>query len=136
MKYVVLLAVVLLAGSGCRKTVAQHQLNALMELITNGQWQVTSFKQNNNDITAHFAAYLFQFRANGNVEALKGGAVEKTGTWVGNATDRTIQSNFGTAPTPLSLLNGTWQITKTSPSFVEALQHLSAEQRTLRLDKK
>lgn len=129
-----LLALVLLL-SGCEKTVEQKQLDALMELITSGQWKVTSFKQDNSDITSRFAPYSFQFRRNETVEALKNGVVDKTGTWVGNATARTIQSSFGNVEEPLRLLNGTWQITKTSTTFVEANQRINAETRTLRLDK-
>ena len=41
----------LLLMAGCKKTVEKTAENALMELITNGQWKVTSFKKGSNNIT-------------------------------------------------------------------------------------
>ena len=61
--------------------------------------------------------------------------VEKTGNWAGNTTNLSIQSSFGHVEAPLSLLNGTWYVTKTSLTFVESNQQVDGETLFLRLDK-
>ena len=131
---VVLMLSVFLLGS-CKKTVENAQLNALMTLITSGHWKVTSFKKENTYVTGQFADFAFQFKDNGTVDALRNGVVVKTGTWVGNTTDLTIQSNFDNAGEPLNLLNGTWFVKKTSLTHVEATRQVNAELWALRLDK-
>jgi hypothetical protein len=135
MRYIVLLLAGMLLAGGCGKQVEQVQLNALMDLITSGQWKVTLFKKGSETITDQFAAYSFQFKKNETVDAIKNGTVEKSGTWKGNATERTIQSSFGNVTVPLSLLNGTWLVSKTSTTFVEASQDVGNERLMLRLDK-
>lgn len=136
MRYFVLLMLGALLLGSCNKKIEQVQLNALMDVITSGQWQVTSYVKGTENITSHFAPYSFQFKRDDTVDAIKDGAVEKTGSWVGNPTDLTIQSSFGNIAAPLSLLNGTWKVTKTSTTFVESNQVVAGEQRYLRLDKK
>jgi hypothetical protein len=86
-------------------------------------------------LTTDFAPYLFQFRSNNTVEALNNGTLEKTGNWSADPNARTITSSFANAATTLMLLNGTWQVTKNSWTFVEASQTVNGEARTLRLDK-
>ena len=135
MRYVVLVLAGLILAGGCKKKVEQVQMDALMNLITNGQWKVTSFKRGSEDVTGQFAPYSFQFKKNETVDAIKTGAVEKTGTWLGSATARTIQSSFGNVPEPLSLLNGTWLVSKTSTTHVEASQNVNGQKLALRLDK-
>lgn len=135
MRFLIITLLTVFILSGCKKTVENVQLDALMKLITNGQWKVTSFSKGNDDITGQFAPYHFQFKENGTVDAISNGAVQKTGSWVGNATDLTIQSDFGNAGAPLNFLNGTWSVKKTSTTHVEATQQVNAELWALRLDK-
>ena len=135
MRNLVLVALVMLFMGSCKKAVENTQLDALMKLITNGQWKVTAFKRNGVDDTAQFANYSFQFKNDGTVDAIKEGRVDKTGTWVGNTSNLTIQSSFGNVELPLNLLNGTWSVTKTSTTFVESRQQVNSEERFLRLDK-
>ena len=103
--------------------------------MTNGQWAITSFTQNGTDITASFSGYKFQYYSNKTVDAIKNGIVEKTGNWDGNATNRTTWADFPNATTPLSLINGTWQINNNGWTFVVSSQTIGAEVRTMRLDK-
>ena len=135
MRYIVLLLAGLILTGSCKKQVEQVQMDALMNLITNGQWKVTSFKKGSEDVTGQFAPYNFQFKKNETVDAIKNGTVEKTGTWLGSATERTIKSSFGNVTEPLSLLNGTWLISKTSTTHVEASQEVNGQILSLRLDK-
>ena len=135
MRYIVLLLAGLVLAGSCKKKVEQVQMDALMDLITNGQWKVTLFKKGSEDVTGQFEAYSFQFKKNEIVDAIKNGMVEKTGTWLGSAMDRTIKSSFGNAAVPLSLLNGTWLVSKTSTTHVEASQEVNGQTYLLRLDK-
>ena len=135
MKNVLVVALVLLALSSCKKFVESVQEDLVVKAMTDGQWRVTSFKRDNNDVTASFSSYTFQFRQDKSVEAISNGAVESRGTWNGNAEKKTIASSFTNAAVTLMLLNGTWQITNNSWTFVEATQTVNNEVRTLRLDK-
>ena len=109
--------------------------NAVMNAMTSGQWKVVSFKNGSTDVTADFSAYTFQFKENYTVDALHNATVEKTGTWTADANAKTITSTFTNAAHPIILLNGTWQITDNSWTFVEASQTVNGTLRTLRLEK-
>lgn len=107
----------------------------MIKAMTDGEWRVTRYVNNGTDITADFADYRFKFQKNNTVDAVKNGTVEKSGTWAANAEARTIASNFVAANPTVTLLNGTWTITKNSWTYVEANQTSGSEVRTLRLDK-
>jgi len=109
--------------------------NAVMNAMTSGQWKVVSFKNGSTDVTADFSAYTFQFKENYTVDAIHNSTVEKTGAWTADANAKTITSTFTNATHPIILLNGTWQITNNSWTFVEASQTVNGTLRTLRLEK-
>lgn len=126
--------ILLLTGS-CKKTVEGVAQDLIIQAMTNGQWVITRFTQNNTDITSSFSGYKFQYYANKTVDAIKNGMKERTGNWDGNATTMTTWADFPGAPVPISLINGTWQITRNSWTFVEANQVNGSETKTLRLEK-
>jgi hypothetical protein len=103
--------------------------------MTNGQWKVSKFTQNSTNITSDFSGYTFQYYSNKTVDAIKNGSRERTGSWNVNDAVMTTSANFPGAPIPISLINGTWKITKNSWTFVEATQTNGLEIKTLRLDK-
>lgn len=121
--------------SGCKKTVENIQEDLVIKAMTDGQWGVTSFTQNSNNITVDFALYKFKYYSNKTVDAIKNGTVEKTGTWDGNSSTMTTSANFNSPPYPLNLINGSWQINRNSWTYVEATQIIGTETRTMRLDK-
>lgn len=129
-----MLSLAVLAAS-CKKIIENAQEDLVVKAMTDGQWRVTLFKRDAVDVTADFSAYKFQFRSNKTVQAINNGSVETTGTWDGNASNKTIASNFINGNSTLALLNGTWQITKNSWTYVEATQTVNNELRSLRLDK-
>jgi hypothetical protein len=135
MKNIVLVVLVVVGLSSCKKLVENVQEDLIVKAMTDGQWRVTVFKRDNNDVTPGFSPYTFQFRQDKTVEAINNSAIESRGTWNGNAGNRTIASSFNNASATLMLLNGTWQITNNSWTFVEATQTVNNEMRTLRLDK-
>ena len=107
----------------------------VVQIMVTGQWAVTAYTKGTADITSDFAPYRFQFQTNRTIDALKNSVVEKSGTWDANATARTITSNFTSASTPLILLNGTWTITNSTLTTVEAAQTINGEERVLKLAK-
>jgi len=113
----------------------EMQKNAVINAMTGGQWKVVSFKKGAADVTTDFASYKFQFKENYTVDAINNSTIEKTGTWTADPNAKTISSSFIDANATLTLLNGTWQITNSDWTFVEASQTIGGELRTLRLEK-
>jgi hypothetical protein len=121
---------------GCTKKAEQQlQQNLIVQAMVNGQWKVTSFKRSGTDVTTDFASYKFQFHDNQTVDALNNGVLEKTGSWAADPAAQTISSMFNNAVNPLALLNGTWTVTNTTWTTVDANQTVGAETRLLHLDK-
>ena len=121
--------------ASCKKIIEAAQEDIIVKAMTDGQWRATKFTRDNSDVTADFSSYKFQFRSNKTVDAINNGATEATGTWNGDGEKRTIASNFPAANATVTLLNGTWQVTKNSWTFVEATLTVNNEVRSLRLDK-
>lgn len=135
MKHYLLFLCFFLLLTGCAKTVERLQENAVMKAMTEGQWRMTSFSKAGIDRTGEFAPYRFQFRNDNTVEAINNGTTEKTGSWSANVSTQTITSTFVNTAEPVSLLNGTWKITKNGWTFVEATQTVNGETLNLRIDK-
>jgi len=135
MKQIVTCLFVGLLLTGCKKTIENIQEDLVIKAMTDGQWGVSSFKLNGNTITADFSAYRFKYYSNKTVDAINNGTVEKTGNWDGNASNNTTWANFNGAVYPLTLINGTWNITRNSWTFVEATQTNGTDTKTMRLDK-
>ncbi len=131
--FTLLFLVVLL--SNCKKTVEKIQEDLVVKAMTDGQWAVTSFTENGTNITSSFTGYKFQYYSNKTVDAIKNGTVEKTGTWDGDAATMTTWANFTNATSPLSLINGSWHIDRSSWTYVEATQTVGSTTKTMRLDK-
>ena len=135
MKKLIALFLLFAVLAGCKKTVEKIQEDLIIKAMTDGQWAITSFTLNSTNITADFSTYKFQYYSNKTVDAIKSGTVEKRGTWDGNATTMTTSASFPSATYPLTLINGTWNITNTSWTYVVATQTNGSENKTMRLDK-
>ncbi len=135
MKKILGIVMLALVFSGCKKTIENFQEDLVIKAMTDGQWKVSSFTRNSTDITADFSTYKFKYYSNKTVDAINGAAVEKTGTWDGNASNMTTSANFTSPVYPLSLINGNWQITRNGWTYVEATQTSGSETKTMRLDK-
>ena len=129
-----LLFIVIFLGS-CKKTAEKIGEDLVIKAMTDGQWKITKFTQNSTDITSSFSGYKFQYYSNKTVDAILNGVKERTGNWDGNASAQTTWADFPGSPTPISLINGTWNITKSGWTYVEAMQTNGTEVKTLRLDK-
>ena len=135
MKKLIALILIAAALGSCNKTVEKIGEDLVIKAMTDGQWKITKFTQDGTDITSSFSNYKFQYYSNKTVDAINNGVTERTGNWDGNATAMTTWANFPGAPNPISLINGTWNITKNSWTYVEATQTNGSETKTLRLDK-
>lgn len=121
--------------AGCKKAIESKAEDLVIKAMTDGQWIITNFTHNGTNITSDFSSYKFQYYSNRTVDAIINGAVEKTGSWDGNATTLTITANFTNASYPLTLINGGWHIDNNSWTFVAASQNIGSETKTLRLEK-
>ena len=135
MKKLISFITLLIFFTGCKKTVENVQQDLVIQAMTDGQWVITNFTLNSANITADFSTYKFKYYSNKTVDAIKNGTTEKTGNWDGNASAMTTWANFPSVNYPLTLINGTWNITNNSWTFVVATQTNGSETKTMRLDK-
>jgi len=132
---VLIIVLVMLFNTSCKKYIEQKQEDAVIQAMTTGQWAVTSFTLNGNNITTDFTNYRFKYYENKTVDAINNGTVQMTGNWDGNASTSTTWANFTGATYPLQLINGSWHIDRNSWTYVEATQTNGSEVKTMRLDK-
>jgi hypothetical protein len=135
MKKVIIALSLLFVLGGCKRSIDKLKENAVISAMTDGQWVITNFVNNGAVITTDFSPYKFQFYSNQTVDAINNGAVEKTGTWNGDASAMTITANFSNSGATLTLINGTWHIDNNSWTIVVASQNINSGVRTLRLEK-
>lgn len=121
--------------SGCSKVIKDQQDDIAVQAIVNGRWTVSLYQKDTVDMTSSFSGFEFQFRDNDKVEAIRNTTVEFTGDWSVSTANRTISANFGGVAEPISLLNGTWNISSTTWTTVEASQTVNGSSRTLHLVK-
>ena len=119
----------------CKKFIEQQERNAIIDLVTKGQWRVTGYIDHQTDtLTTDFAGYLFQFNENGTVYGVKFGQ-QTNGTWSADVSKKSITSNFPTAAYPISLLNHTWTITDSYTDSVAAKTPVDSSFNILNLHK-
>ena len=135
MKRLIPLFLIMILLGSCDKAVEKIGEDLVIKAMTDGQWKITKFTQNSTDITSSFSSYKFQYYSNKTVDAILNGTTERSGVWDGNASTMTTSANFAGAPNPISLINGTWNITDSGWTYVEAKQTNGTEVKTLRLDK-
>jgi hypothetical protein len=135
MKFTILTLLFSLSLLSCQKTYEDAVEEAVINAITTGAWKVSNFEKGSSSVTSSFNVYKFVFQNNRTVDAIRENTVAATGAWEENAQNRTITAQFTNTGDPLALLNGTWNITKNSWTYVEATQTVNGEVRKLRLDK-
>jgi hypothetical protein len=119
----------------CKKYVQQQEENAIVALVTNGQWRVTGYTDyQHNNLTDSFANYSFQFNENGTVYGVRFGQ-QTNGTWSANVANKSITSSFPTATYPITMLNFTWTITDSYTDSVAAKTPVSTSFNILNLHK-
>jgi hypothetical protein len=108
-----------LFSSCIKQAIEDTQKQRVIDAVTKGAWFVSSFKLDSSDITPAFAGYLFYFKEDGAVVAVRD-SVASNGTWIGDISSRTITSEFSTAVHPILLLNGTWKIEDSYTNYIVA----------------
>ena len=106
-----------------------------MQIMTDGQWKITSFVHNSSNITADFENYKFKYYEDKTVDAIKNGTVETTGDWDGDINTMTTWAQFNGVPAPLILINGSWHIDDSGLTYVVATQTTISDTKVMRLDK-
>ena len=135
MKKLLLPLLLLVLFGSCKKAIEKKKEDLVIAAMVSGQWTVTNFVYNSNTITSDFSAYKFQYYENKTVDAIKNGAIEKTGTWDGDASNMTTSASFTNVAEPLSLINGNWHIDDSGWTYVVATQNTGGEIKKMRLDK-
>jgi hypothetical protein len=113
------LSLLLVFPFSCKKYVQQQEENALVDIVTQGNWRITGYTDHSHDITDSFSGYTFQFNENGTLYTVKFGQ-QTNGTWSADIGNKTITSNFPTASYPITLLNHVWTITDSYTDSVAA----------------
>jgi hypothetical protein len=108
-----------LIGFSCKKYIQQQEQKEALAILTDGQWYVSGYQQNDSDITASFSGYLFKFDANNTVTATNGTS-SVPGQWSDNIAALTMTTDFPGASAPLINLNETWKITDSYTDSVAA----------------
>jgi hypothetical protein len=103
----------------CKKFIQNQEQKKVIQEVTNGLWYVTSYNQNDSNMTAAFSGYVFKFDQNNTVTGVIG-TDSTQGQWVVDVNAKTITSDFPGAPQPLSLLNETWLIEDSYTDSVSA----------------
>jgi hypothetical protein len=132
--YIGFLLLLLVVSYSCKKYIQQQEQNALVNLVTQGTWRVTGYVDHDTNITASFTGYSFQFDQNGTVYGILNSQQTK-GTWTASVSDKSITSNFPSAPYPLNMLNHTWIITDSYSDSVAAKTAVDTSLNILNLHK-
>ena len=133
--YALLTIIFFISLTGCKKAIENKQEDLVIKAMTDGQWVITSFTLNSTAVTPDFVNYRFKYYSNKTVDAINKGNVEKTGNWDGNAGAMTTWANFTSPTYPLTLINGTWNITNNGWTYVVASQTNGTGVKSMRLDK-
>ncbi len=117
LRYSLILFSVTLLFTACSNTGEYGATKSVAPVVTNGDWRVSLFMDNNNDQTNDYNGYLFNFNASGDiVVTINGNAV--TGSWNENSTAKNLSLNFNSADPVLNKLNDTWNIKQISAAQV------------------
>jgi hypothetical protein len=103
----------------CKKFIQNQEQKQALAVMTDGEWYVSRYLQNDSDITASFSGYLFKFDANNTVTATDS-TLSASGQWSDNIAALTITTDFPGASSPLVNLNETWKITDSYTDSVAA----------------
>lgn len=130
----VLLTMTLLQLS-CQKIKEDLGKRFLMDAMTNGRWLVDVYAREDEDETAAFEGYEFQFTEDNKVYAITASGQVK-GSWSADLNERTIESNFPVITMPLIRLNEKFKVINNTPKLVEAVPVDGSQNVYLKLVKK
>lgn len=129
------LSLLIITIPSCQKLIDKQKEKMAMDIITNGQWYVEQYFEDSTNVTSDFLNYEFQFKEDRTVTGTRG-AESHEGIWTEDVSTLSINSQFPTAPAPLTRLNGIWKFKDSSPDFVKAEMTTPTGKNLLRLRKK
>jgi hypothetical protein len=133
--FLILMVTIVSSLFSCKKAVDTVQQNVAFDIITNGQWIVTRFDVGTTPKSSEYADFVFQFFSNGVVTAKKAGNPDINGNWSVRTDVAAINSNFPGQEDPLRRFNGTWLLTRTTETTVQAIRDEAGQTLTLGLRK-
>ncbi|MDB5247627.1 MAG: hypothetical protein JWQ40_2021 [Segetibacter sp.] len=128
-------AAVILASSCSKEKLQEIQQDLAISIMTSGDWVITKFTEGETNTTASFAGWQCHFNENKTCEATKG-TNKVQGTWDASTSSKTITGMFPAGAEPLTKINGTWNIVRTTPAFGEFTQAKNGIIYTMELTKK
>ncbi|MBC7874390.1 MAG: hypothetical protein H7Y01_10360 [Ferruginibacter sp.] len=132
-KFAIILCAMIMMSASCKKNPPTIPEDLVIQIITTGEWSVTDFKLNGNNLTLDFAGWRFKYFENKTVDAKFNGNVMNTGTWDGSQSTMTTTANFPGAAHPVTLVTGTWSFVPSGSRVVEASQTIGADVKTMKL---
>lgn len=121
--------------ASCKKQIEDAKSDALADYLSANKWAVQQYLEGTNDVTGEFDGYEFQFFKNYSVTGTKGTVVQ-TGTWQDDLTAITISAQFATGTSPVTRLNGTWNISTYNSTATTFGQTINGVEMKLILRKK
>ena len=128
------LVLALSVSAGCKKAIDNIKEDLMINLITDNTWKVVRYLDGTENKTADYSEYDFKFSKNNTVNAIRNGAVEATGTWLGSESTQSITSDFSSAGSPLDQLTGVWLVTNTKSKPWRVFSHRFDGSKELVLD--
>jgi hypothetical protein len=126
---------VITMGSCVKKQVEQKAEDLVVQVIVDGSWILTKYVEGTTDMTSTFSGWECKFYEDRTCDATNG-TTKYRGTWDGNAATQSFTVSFKPGTEPLTKLNGTWKITKTSFTFGQFKQTVNGVDYLLEITKK
>ena len=127
------LSFLIFCGS-CKKTIDNIKEDLMINLITSNTWVVVRYLDGPSNITSTFSEYEFKFHKSGQVDAVKDGVTQASGTWEGSESNQSITSEFPSSGYPFNKLTGVWIVTNTKSKPWRVFSHRFEGSKELVLD--
>lgn len=116
-KLLVVAGLFMMAFASCKKD--DNSSSPSSSIVTQGQWKVTLFSENEVVETSKFSNYVFTFNSNGTVSAVRSGSTVN-GSWSDGNDDsqKKLNMNFA-SPVDFTEISDDWHILQESSSKIE-----------------
>jgi len=127
-KFIAILAIFVCSTIGCSDDDDNGQISSPNEItttVTNGEWIVTLFKEDNVVQTDNFTGYTFTFAANGDLSATNGSNTQ-TGDWstYSDSGYTKLDLMFDALDGPFEEISEDWRVISRTATKIE-LKHVS-----------
>ena len=128
-------SILLITGCDCNKPPLPVVEDALVQIMTDGEWSITNFSEGTSSYTQEYAGWRFKFYSTPTktVDAKLNGSLVYTGTWDGSVNTMTFTANFPAATTPVNRIIGTWNVSATGSRVVDATMTVGSVVKVMKL---